>query len=129
VLLKQLQLAACTLSKGTQQSAAQQGQQLGKAELQLPVLCSPAASNRFVEVEASKNAPGSYYHVRKPETSVMQMSFLEWLSCWQSWTNNRLLLKVRRPETLAGCNSCLAYSRHPATLHSVLPLGCIKQYY
>lgn len=130
VLLKQLQLATCTLNKGTRRPATQEGQQLGQAELQLPVLCSPAASNRFIEAEASKNAPGSYYYVRKPETSVMQMSFVEWLSCWQNWTNNMLLLKVRRPEGLADCchNSCLAYSRHPATLPSVLPFGMHEQH-
>jgi hypothetical protein len=60
------------------------------------VLCSPAGSNRFIAADASKNLPGSYYHVRKPETSVLQMTFDDWMGCWQAWSTNRLLLQVRQ---------------------------------
>jgi hypothetical protein len=42
----------------------------------------------------SKNQPGSYYHLRKPETSTLAMSFPDWLAAWQSWQHSRLLLQV-----------------------------------
>lgn len=82
------------------------------AQLQLPVLCSPAESNRFISTDISKNIPGSYYHVRKPETSTVQMTFTDWLDCWQSWTTNRLLLQVGMLpccySSQAACNLLLA---------------------
>lgn len=97
LLLQQLQLARCSLKQamlGTQPGA----QPADSAEVQLPVLCSPASSNRFITADGSKNIPGSYYHVRKLETSTLQMTFRAWLDCWQSWTQaqNRLLLQVGR---------------------------------
>lgn len=120
VLLKNLQLARCSLKQTashnapkTQQAGApdahssssssvpahqqQQGHQHAQAAAgsQVSVLCSPAGSNRFIAADCNKNLPGSYYHVRKPETSVLQMTFDDWLDCWQAWSTNRLLLQVR----------------------------------
>lgn len=45
-------------------------------------------------LDLSKNAPGSYYHLRKPETTRLAMTFSNWLAAWQSWTHSRLLLQV-----------------------------------
>jgi hypothetical protein len=45
--------------------------------------------------DLAKNQPGSYYHLRKPETSQLAMSFPDWLAAWQSWKHSRLLLQVR----------------------------------
>lgn len=123
VLLKQLQLARCALlqhphktqtpshshftpagpgtdvqqhtqAPSAHADSAQHPSRVSEHQLQLPVLCSPAESNRFISTDVSKNIPGSYYHVRKPETSTVQMTFTDWLGCWQSWTTNRLLLQV-----------------------------------
>lgn len=103
LLVKQLQLAHGNLqqhpqqnSQATESAAAEQETRTAgnKSQLQLPVLCSPADHNRFMSADASKNIPGSYYHVRKPETSTVQLTFTDWLDCWQSWTTNRLLLQV-----------------------------------
>lgn len=96
VLLPQLQLARCSLEthwKQQQQRPMTHGQATGQH--QVTVLCSPAASNRFVVSDASKNMPGSYYHLRKPETSSLSMSFTQWLGCWQTWQQSKLLLMVR----------------------------------
>lgn len=99
LLLRQLHLARCSLQHQRPASAAapcaQPQQQAAAAQdLLLPVLCSPAEANRFLRADASKNTPGCYYHVRKPETSTVQLTFNDWLQCWQSWTTNRLLLQV-----------------------------------
>lgn len=108
LLLKQLHLARCSLQKQQRPASAAapcaqpQQQAAGAQNPQLlPVLCSPAEANRFLRVDASKNTPGCYYHVRKPETSTVQLTFNEWLQCWQSWTTNRLLLQVG-----LGCGRC-----------------------
>lgn len=69
-------------------SAAQGG---GNA---LRLLCSQAGVNRFVDFEESKNIPGSYYHVRVPQTRALSMSFDAWLGSWRSWQTSRLLLQV-----------------------------------
>jgi hypothetical protein len=119
LLLKNLQLARCSLKQAAphnppttsaqaldahsssssdpafQQQLGPQHTQAG-ADSQVSVLCSPAGSNRFIAADASKNLPGSYYHVRKPETSVLQMTFDDWMGCWQAWSTNRLLLQVRQ---------------------------------
>jgi hypothetical protein len=99
LLLKQLQLPRCSIKQQQPHvapSATPVPQPAEPAALQLPVLCSPASSNRFIIADVSKNFPGSYYHVRKPETNILQMTFQAWLACWQSWTqkHNRLLLQV-----------------------------------
>jgi hypothetical protein len=104
LLVVQLQLALGTLQQRSQHNAQTAGtaavaapeQQTtrSKSHLQLHVLCSPGDHNRFISADTSKNIPGSYYHVRKPETSTVQMTFTDWLDCWQSWTTNRLLLQV-----------------------------------
>lgn len=107
LLLKQLHLARCSLQQQRPAShhlasAAQPQQQApGAQDLLLPVLCSPAEANRFLRADASKNTPGCYYHVRKPETSTVQLTFNDWLQCWQSWTANTLLLQVG-----LGCGRC-----------------------
>lgn len=36
------------------------------------MLCSPAGTNRFMQVDTAKNLPGSYYRIHKPETQVSQ---------------------------------------------------------
>jgi hypothetical protein len=114
VVLKNLQLARCSLQQTAPYSPSNplaaphthnsnaacqehQGRQHVQAASgnQVSVLCSPAESNRFIAADSSKNLPGSYYHVRKPETSVLQMTFDDWLGCWQAWSTNRLLLQVR----------------------------------
>jgi hypothetical protein len=46
------------------------------------------------DADLSKNQLGSYYHLRKPETSALAMSFAEWLAAWQRWQHSRLLLQV-----------------------------------
>jgi hypothetical protein len=99
LLLKQLQLPRCSIKQQQPHvapNATPVPQPAEPAALQLPVLCSPASSNRFITADVSKNFPGSYYHIRKPETNTLQMTFQGWLACWQSWTqtHNRLLLQV-----------------------------------
>jgi hypothetical protein len=100
LLVKQLQLVQGTLKQRSQhnsQATSPVPQTAGSTSpLQLPVLCSPGDYNRFMSADASKNLLGSYYHVRKPEASTVQMTFTHWLDCWQSWTTNRLLLQVRQ---------------------------------
>jgi hypothetical protein len=57
----------------------------------------------------SKNQPGSYYHLRKPETTTLAMSFSDWLAAWQAWQHSRLLLQVRGGPA---CNVvCMLYER------------------
>jgi hypothetical protein len=60
----------------------------------LSVLCSPADHNRFIAADRTKNLPGSYHHLRKPETALLSMTFQDWLHSWLSWKTSRLLLQV-----------------------------------
>ncbi|KAF6255410.1 hypothetical protein COO60DRAFT_1661632 [Scenedesmus sp. NREL 46B-D3] len=75
--------------------SAEPGNSPGSSQLgEVVVLCSPADTNRFMAADLSKNQPGSYYHLRKPETTQLAMSFPDWLAAWQSWQQSRLLLQV-----------------------------------
>lgn len=78
----------------TAEQAERSKQQHVVRKQQLLVLCSPADTNRFIAADVSKNLPGSYYHVRKPETGQLQMTFMEWFDSYRSWNHSRLLLQV-----------------------------------
>jgi hypothetical protein len=127
LLLPQLTLARCTLrpAPGTTPQPHDSSPQ-PEQQQQLTVLCSPASRNRFILPDASKNLPGSYYHLRKPETSTLSMSFSEWRESWQTWgQQSRLLLAVcsRAPSGLA-CVRSVECCRHPASpTHTPLSLS------
>ncbi len=62
------------------------------------VLSSPARSGRFMRCDASKNAPGSCYELRRPERGGLElpgMGVEEWRRCWLSWAAHKLLLSVK----------------------------------
>ncbi len=60
----------------------------------LSVLCSTESTNRFIEPDTSKNLLGSYYHIRKPETSILHMSFPEYVQRSAVEQQHRLLLRA-----------------------------------
>lgn len=102
VLLQGLHLATCSLANTMEKRNGHQAPAAATAESTqgqhqkptIPVLCSPSDTNRFMAADMSKNLPGSYYHLRKPETSVLPMAVGDWLDAWQAWDNSRLLLQV-----------------------------------
>lgn len=106
------QTADCTLKAADRTPASEKGVHWGPAEgqqnqqtqphdkQQLLVLCSPADTNRFIAADLHKNMPGSYYHIRKPETTQLQMTFGDWCDSWRSWNTSRLLLQVRGPASM-----------------------------
>ncbi|KAI7844155.1 hypothetical protein COHA_002290 [Chlorella ohadii] len=59
----------------------------------LRVLCSDAKRNRFIECDAAKNVYGGLYHVREPETQVLQLAFPEFVKCAAAWRARRLYLR------------------------------------
>eukprot|EP00775_Hariotina_reticulata_P005203 gene5203-5441_t len=69
--------------------------------------------------DKTKNLPGSYYHLRKPETSVLHMSFQDWLHSWQSWNNSRLLLQVEVCTWQVGAQAAGDEPSHAATAFAV----------
>lgn len=95
-----------------EQQEQQQSQQQppSQQQHQLTVLCSPATTNRFIYCDVTRNFPGGYYHIRKPETSVLTMSVEEWLQCWNTWQHTKLLLQVHRSLLVCLLKICL---KHP----------------
>eukprot|EP00887_Chlorella_sp_A99_P002105 scaffold21.g2105.t1 len=69
---------------------------------ELPVLCSGARRNRFLEYDDGKNGRASPYHVREPETQRLAMSFPDFAQCAARWQARRVFCKVTamryRPE-------------------------------
>lgn len=59
------------------------------------VFCSDAKRNAFLLGDASRNAYGSHYHVREPETQLLRMTFPGFVESLQAWQSRRLLLQVR----------------------------------
>ena len=58
------------------------------------VFCSAQKHNTFVETDPDKNAFGSYYHIREPQTQALQMTFAEYADCAKTWTAKKVLFKV-----------------------------------
>ena len=58
------------------------------------VFCSDQKHNLFIETDTDKNIFGSYYHIREPQTQMLQMTFAEYADCTRTWTARKVLFKV-----------------------------------
>ena len=58
------------------------------------MLCSDAMRQSFMECDQAKNDPSSCYHVREPDTRVLDMTFPEFENCVGQWSRRRLCLQV-----------------------------------
>ncbi len=58
------------------------------------VLCSDALRQSFMDCDQSQNDPSSCYHVREPDTRVLDMTFPEFENCVGQWSRRRLCLQV-----------------------------------
>ena len=61
---------AAAASRPSSTAGARPSSTAAGGEPELAVLCSPAATNKFMACDGAKNLVGSYYHVRVPETQV-----------------------------------------------------------
>lgn len=71
-----------------------QGKILQGADVSLQVFCSATGKSRFIECDADRNAFGSHYHVREPETQLLDMSLHGYMECVKNWQFRQLHLKV-----------------------------------
>lgn len=109
--------SAATSSTSTYQLEQQQPQQ------QITVLCSPAETNRFMQADLSRNLPGRYYHIRKPETAELYMTFQEWCDSWKTWNSSRILLQV---SSWRRCSRMDIVSLPTSVDHGPLPAACAR---
>ena len=56
------------------------------------VQCAMDSRHRFFACDASKNAYGSYYHVREPENVALNMTFPEFATCARTWQEKHVAL-------------------------------------
>lgn len=68
---------------------------MGNRKQDWSVFCSDAKRNAFLLGDASRNAYGSHYHVREPETQLLHMTSPGFVESFKTWQSRRLLLQVR----------------------------------
>lgn len=107
---------------------AQEGA-IEKSADSLVVLCSAIQKNRFLECDDAKNAFGSLYHVREPESQRLGMTFHEFLQCSQRWQTQQVYLKVQAPAPLSLLHSesiLTAECDSPATVANLHVTGSVS---
>ncbi len=62
----------------------------------MDVLSSEEKSSAFVEHDESKNAFGSFYHVREPATQRLHMTLSDFIDCLSSWKARKTFVRVRK---------------------------------
>lgn len=53
----------------------------------------PSSKHKFVMCDDSKNAHGSYYHIREPEVEIMRCTFKDFTSCARGWKQKSILFE------------------------------------
>ena len=53
----------------------------------------PSSKHKFVMCDDSKNAHGSYYHIREPEVEIMRCTFKDFTSCARGWRQKSILFE------------------------------------
>lgn len=54
-------------------------------------LMCPSSKHKFLVCDASKNAHGSYYHIREPEVETMRCKFEDFVQCARNWREKSIL--------------------------------------
>ena len=67
--------------------------------------CSEAKRNAFLIGDLGRNAYGSNYHVREPETQRLPMAFPGFVDSIKAWQSRRLLFQV--PQHNVMITSCM----------------------
>ncbi|BDA49058.1 probable hypoxia-inducible factor 1-alpha inhibitor [Coccomyxa sp. Obi] len=66
----------------------------GMNRADVEVLSSEEKSSAFVEHDESKNAFGSFYHVREPATQRLHMTFSDFIDCLSTWKARKAFVRT-----------------------------------
>ena len=116
-----------TFPKGKEEEeegAAGAGEEGRESTARFEVLCSMDGRNRFMDLDRGKNVYGSYYHVREPETIVLEdiKGFEDFEDCARNWNKKHVCLRkpLMRRRVKEGLKENYVAAMTPETMPEIL---------